>query len=422
MDDNEYSSDDIPSNPKQEYTLPGPLVIQEQDANKIKFLLGSIISQGVLDKRLLRLHAKVDWSIVQSSGDSFHIECLLAPGMNNLKRKARFWNQIVKNEINKFMETLTVSSEKVKPEEWQFMQERVQEIEVKNEQRVSIYEDADNFFIVIVGYKVPYTEIKKKVVHLTEDIDVLEKMEDYQIHLLKEGKVLDALNQQFKGISIIPKGDHQAVEFCGTAAVVEAARQKISEVLHQVSEVPIKGFSGEKLKLLQSHDVKSVLESFLIDNGQVGAWRVKSDNTIVMCALSESTAKNAATLVEESVVEIDVDPHPDKEMWNQEMEDVKKKKKGQVKIKTTDDNKIVIFAIPKTNVKAIEEHVKIFHKYPNKEVRGTTHYCTKTGQTISTVVGDITDLDNDVIVCSSSRTLNLSVGVGATLIQKGKLK
>jgi ribosomal protein L1 len=73
------------------------------------------------------------------------------------------------------------------------------------------------------------------------------------------------------------------------------------------------------------------------------------------------------------------------------VEDIKKKKGGHIHVKT-DSNKVVIFAIPKTNAKAIQEHVKIFHKYPDQKIRGTIHFSTKTGQTITTILGDITDL------------------------------
>lgn len=404
---------------REKIPIPRSVVIKDLNKNKIKFLSNSSVSRDAIDKRLQRLYAKVDWSFENPNGDALRIDCELRPVMENFKRKARFWDKVVEHEIDKFMETLSVTEEKIKREEWDFMEERVNDIQVRNNQRVSIFEDTKNLYVIIVGYIIPCKEAKAKVLLLTTDVQVHEKLEDFQIHLLKEGKVLDSINQQYKGIKIVAQGARHLVKFCGTAAVVAAAKQKMADILDQVSEVPIHGFTAEKIKLLQAQDVKAVLEDFLIENGQVGAWRIKSDNTLVMCALSESTAKNAAQLVEESVVEIDVSPHPDKKMWDKEVEDVKKKKGGHVDIMTTDDNKVVIFAIPKMNARAIEEHVKIFHKYPDKKVRGTAHFSTKSGQNITTVVGDITDLDNDVIVCSSNRSLNLSVGVGESLIKKG---
>ena len=128
-------------------------------------------------------------------------------------------------------------------------------------------------------------------------------------------------------------------------------------------------------------------------------------------------ARHTASVVE---VQIPINVQSDLKQWKQEVEDIKKKKGGHVHVRT-DSNKVVIFAIPKTNAKAIQEHVKIFHKYPDQKIRGTLHFSTKTGQTITTILGDITDLDNDVIVCSSSRTLSLSVGVGHDLVAKGKV-
>jgi hypothetical protein len=137
--------------------------------------------------------------------------------------------------------------------------------------------------------------------------------------------------------------------------------------------------------------------------------------------LQEPAAKRAAHVVQASLVEVQIpiNVQSDLKQWKQEVEDIKKKKGGHIHVRT-DSNKVVIFAIPKTNAKAIQEHVKIFHKYPDQKIRGTIHFSTKTGQTITTILGDITDIDNDVIVCSSIRTLSLRVSVGHDLVAKGK--
>ena len=199
--------------------------------------------------------------------------------------------------------------------------------------------------------------------------------------------------------------------------------KKMIDILQEVVAVPLIGLSTDKIQFLQTPTVQAELEKLLDKEGVVDAWKVQKDNTLVVHSLSEPAAKRAAHVVQASVVEVQIpiNVQSDLKQWKQEVEDIKKKKGGHVHVRI-DSNKEAIFAIPKTNAKAIQEHVKMFHKYPDQKMRGTMHFSTKTGQTITTILGDITDLDNDVIVCSSIRTLSLSVGVGVghDLVAKGK--
>lgn len=401
--------------------IPSPVKIANLNMNKIKFLLGSPLSKEVLDERLQQLDAKIQWSSSIHDESSLIIECCLDPYMNNFKKKAHTWRRCVERAVQQFLETLYVTEEKIKEDEWNFLEKRVREIRVTNDKRVLIDEDKTRFYIVIVGYKIPFIDATNKVRLFTADVIVSERLEEFEIHLLSNGKVLDDICKDFKGMKIIPKGDRNIIEFSGTAGIVAVAKQQMAEALQKVEEVPISGFSPDKIAFLQTPVVKLELDNLLKENGILGAWKVKNDNTLVMYSLTKTSAQSAAHLVEDSVVEvsIDVETQPDNKEWNKEVEHMKKKKGGHVNIVTTENNKVVIFAIPKNNAKAIEEHVKIFHKYPDKKVRGTTHFSTKTGQTITTIVGDITDLDNDVIVCSSSRSLELSCGVGHDLVIKG---
>ncbi|XP_052105459.1 uncharacterized protein LOC127738297 [Mytilus californianus] len=398
-----------------------PLKIANLDTNKMKFLLGSALSKEVLDERLRQLDANIQWSSSIHDESSLTIECCLTPDIKDFKKKAKTWPKCIERAVKQFLETLYVTEEKIKEDEWDFLEKRVSEIRVTNDKRVFIREDKTRFYVVIVGYKIPFIDATNKVRLFTADVTVNERLEKFEIHLLSNGKVLDDICKDFKGIKIIPNGDRNIVEFSGTAGIVAVAKQQMNDALQKVTEVPICGFSPEKIAFLQTPVVKLELDNLLKGNGILGAWKVKNDNTLVMYSFTKTSAQSAAHLVEDSVVEvsIDVDTQPDKKEWNKEVEHMKKKKGGHVNIVTTDNNKVIIFAIPKNNAKAIEEHVKIFHKYPDKKVRGTTHFSTETGQTITTIVGDITDLDNDVIVCSSSRSLELSVGVGHDLVMKG---
>lgn len=75
---------------------------------------------------------------------------------------------------------------------------------------------------------------------------------------------------------------------------------------------------------------------------------MQKDNTLVVHSLSEPAAKRAAHIVQASVVEVEIpiNVQSDLKQWNQEVEDIKKKKGGHIHVKT-DSNKVVIFAIPK---------------------------------------------------------------------------
>ena len=53
-----------------------------------------------------------------------------------------------------------------------------------------------------VGYKVPFMDVSNKVFALTTDVKIQERLENYEIHLLTNEKVLDDINKIYKGIKI----------------------------------------------------------------------------------------------------------------------------------------------------------------------------------------------------------------------------
>jgi hypothetical protein len=55
-------------------------------------------------------------------------------------------------------------------------------------------------------------------------------------------------------------------------------------------------------------------------------------------------------------------------------------------------------------------------KHPDGPFSCTAHFSTPTGQIITTIVGDITDMETDVLLCSSDRVLKLGIGVGKSLV------
>jgi hypothetical protein len=54
---------------------------------------------------------------------------------------------------------------------------------------------------------------KSKVFVLTADVKIQERLENYEIHLLTNGKVLDDINKIYKGIKIVPNGSNSVIEF-----------------------------------------------------------------------------------------------------------------------------------------------------------------------------------------------------------------
>ena len=77
---------------------------------------------------------------------------------------------------------------------------------------------------IIVGYKVPFMDVSNKVFVLTADVKIQERLENYEIHLLTNGKVLDDINNIYKGINIVPNVSNSVIEFSGTACIVAAAK------------------------------------------------------------------------------------------------------------------------------------------------------------------------------------------------------
>jgi hypothetical protein len=68
--------------------------------------------------------------------------------------------------------------------------------------------DKTNMLFIIVGYKVPFMDVSNKVFVLTADVKIQERLENYEIHLLTNGNVLDDINKIYKGIKIVPNGSN----------------------------------------------------------------------------------------------------------------------------------------------------------------------------------------------------------------------
>ena len=188
------------------------------------FLLRSLVSREVLDKRLQQLDGRIDWSSVDLESQSLKVDCRLNSETKDYQKKARLWVKCVDREVSKFVAPLYVTERKIKPDEWDFLEERVSEININDDSRVSIQGDKTSMLFIIVGYNVQFMDVSNKVFALTADVKIQERLENYEIHLLTNGKVLDDINNIYKGINIVPNVSNSVIEFSGTACIVAAAK------------------------------------------------------------------------------------------------------------------------------------------------------------------------------------------------------
>ena len=182
--------------------IPGSITITNLDKNQMMFLLRSLVSREVLDKRLQLLDGRIDWSSVDLESQSLKVDCRLNSKTKDYQTKAILWVKCVEREVSKLFATLYVTERKIKPDEWDFLEERVSEININDESRVSIQGDQTSMLFIIVGYKVPFMDVSNKVFALTTDVKIQERLENYEIHLLTNEKVLDDINKIYKGIKI----------------------------------------------------------------------------------------------------------------------------------------------------------------------------------------------------------------------------
>lgn len=119
------------------------------------------------------------------------------------------------------------------------------------------------------------------------------------------------------------------------------------DVLQEVVAVPLIGLSTDKIQFLQTPTIQAELEKRLDQEGSLAPGRCRKITRLWFIP-SLNLRQNAQHtsfrhLVE---VEIPINVQSDLKQWNQEVEDIKKKKGGHIHVKT-DSNKVVIFAIPK---------------------------------------------------------------------------
>jgi hypothetical protein len=82
------------------------------------FLLRSLVSREVLDKRLQQLDGRIDWSSVDLESQSLKVDCRLNSETKDYQTKAILWVKCVEREVSKFFATLYVTERKIKTDEW----------------------------------------------------------------------------------------------------------------------------------------------------------------------------------------------------------------------------------------------------------------------------------------------------------------
>jgi hypothetical protein len=112
---------------------------------------------------------------------------------------------------------------------------------------------------------------------------------------------------------------------------------------------------------------------------------------------------------------------PNRHKLDQEKEEIKRKKGEIVDIITTSENKIIIFGIPENVACSIEAHIRVFLKHPDGPLSCTAHFSTPTGQIITTIVGDITDMETDVLLTDFVCLYNYEFGLSLCKIVRSSV-
>ena len=97
---------------KELKTIPGSVTITNMDKNKMMFLLRSLVSREVLDKRLQQLDGRIDWSTVDLESQSLKVDCRLNSETKEYQKKAILWVKCVEREVSKFLHPCMSRNEK----------------------------------------------------------------------------------------------------------------------------------------------------------------------------------------------------------------------------------------------------------------------------------------------------------------------
>ena len=403
-------------------TAPGPVKITRLDKNKLSFLLSSDASRDMINTRLDQLSAKLEWPSDTEDGNALIVACTLTTDTRDFRQKAAQWVKRITRAICDFFEVLDAKEQKIKSEEWDVILERIKAIEIPDDGRVMIKAEKTQLNIVVIGYKSQFMEVYNQLNVITQTVIVQERLEHFELKLLTSGNLLEKIKTDHKMIKIIPDVIRNTLEFSGTAVIVSSAKQEVDSILKKVVSRSIPGFSNAKVKFFQKEAVQIELENQFKTNQIVGSCSVHDDNTVKVHALSKYVVEKAVKIVKMSVKEIVIESQvqPSRIKLNKEKIAIKGKTGEVVDIITTSENKIIIFGIPENVAYSIEAHIRVFLKHPDGPLSCTAHFSTPTGQIITTIVGDITDMETDVLLCSSDRVLKLGTGVGKSLVTKGR--
>ncbi|XP_063428509.1 uncharacterized protein LOC134711675 isoform X2 [Mytilus trossulus] len=362
--------------------------------------------------------AKIDWSSVKPDERSLQIASNLTSDVKDFQKKARVWGKHIEKEVLQLFEILLVKEYKIDPNEWDLIKKSVHPVDVQDKERVMITTNENRFSIVVVGYRIPYKSLVTDINLLTVPVTVRERLKNYEIRLLSAGKVMESIRNEHKSIKIVPDLSNGDIEYSGTAAIVASAKQRICNTLKTKQTHIIKDTPNERLQFFKRNTVQKELEKEFKDKGVTCAVEFEKDNKIIIYTLSKSEGEKAVNVVKESTAEVTFGKETPSGLLDKELQEVRTKKANTVEVLRS-DSKIIIYAIPQSTVEAIKDHINFFVRYPHGSVRCTAHFCTETGQSITTLLGNITDLHAGVIVCSSDKHLKLGTGVGHDLIQKG---
>ncbi|XP_071159582.1 uncharacterized protein [Mytilus edulis] len=403
---------------KKRQNVPEVKVISNLDEHKLAFITASNISKDVLQTRLSIFSAKIDWSSVKPDKRSLHIASNLTSDMIDVQKKSRVWGIHIEREVLQFFETLQVKEYKIDQNEWDLIKKSVHPVDVKDKERVMIATNENRFSIVVVGYQIPFKSVVNHINLLTDSVRVRARLENHEIRLLVAGKEMESIRNEHKSINIVPDLANSNIEYSGTAAIVASAKHRVSDTLKTKVTLIIQDIANERYQFFKRKSVQKELEKEFKDKGVTCAVEFEKDNKIIIYALSRTEGEKAVNVVKKTIAEVNVGKETPPGLLDKELQEVRKKKGDTVEVRRS-DSKIIIYAIPQSTVEAIKDHINFFVRYPHGSVRCTAHFCTETGQSITTLLGDITDLDADVIVCSSDKHLKLGIGVGHDLVQKG---
>lgn len=344
------------------YRTPRPLFIHV-DMLKLSFVRELDVRKSDFEDVLRSLHAEVDWG---KSQNFIQVSCRLTAKMNEYEEMVKYWAVLVTQRTKEYFDMISVVTLQVE-------KETVDKFQTKKEPKVNIEISSNQRSLTIKGYRSQFE------------------------------CVLDQIQSTFS--------DHRHPTIQKTTSSISSGIT-VRHVTHTLNR--------QRCLFLQTVPVQNTIANNLSSENVVCAFEFENDLVEIYFVEKKSTCNRGCVqcIIERTTAFKKVKGTFSKGV-KKEIGDINAKTNGIVNISRIKDDEMAVCATTALTGNIIAKHLEIMLQNADGGITCKAHFLTKTQHTISVFRGHITKLDTEAVVCSSDKKLQLGIGVGKDLVEKG---